>query len=173
MRTRRQAADFFGVTETTIWRWETGKSGPPSWAGLVLKLQDRLREQEETQAKVRRASAAGLDEFVRAAFRVVREQHHLTQDDVATRANVSRSWVAHFERHNEVPSVFLFSAALRALGLNTGDILAGVPVIGNVLSELEAEDARTLLALLLDSGLIGISAQRPKGWQMALLRDDI
>ena len=166
LRTRRQTADFFGVSEQTIYRWETGGTAVPAYAPMLLESRVAGRFMESTISSIRRASAEGIPGLIRAAYRGMRLRQNLTQQDVERRAHISRSWVVHFEAHDLAPSSQFFASALEALRLDTAELLAGVPVLGDSLAKLDDGSCRQLLAILLASGFVNAPAnfveQRPK-----------
>jgi len=160
-RSRRRAADFFGVAENTIYRWESGRSSPPQYALTLLRLQSEMQELQTLVKEKDQAYGRALDQLIRQAFRMIREELGISQEELAVRANVSRSWVAHFEHQRLIPTPEAFSLALKALELNPSLLLKKIPRFGRVLSELDPEAARILLLVLIASGLIQPSAPMP------------
>ncbi len=153
-RTRRKAAEFLGVTENTVYRWESGRTEIPDYAPRLLSLQATLRALENSISATRAASAAGIDQLIRAAFREARRRRGLSQAAIANRAHVSRSWVTHFETHGDVPTDDSLGSALTALELDADSTLSAVPHIGKVLGRIDGHASRELLALLISANLI-------------------
>jgi transcriptional regulator with XRE-family HTH domain len=142
------------VTENTVYRWESGRTEIPEYAPKLLTLQANLRALEASMAATRAASAEGIDQLIRSAFRETRRSRGLTQAALALRAHVSRSWVTHFETHGDVPTDDSLASALAALNIDADSTLSGVPHIGKVLAQIDGQASRVLLALLVASNLI-------------------
>lgn len=163
LRTRRQAAAFFGVAEHTIYRWEAGRSTIPDHATRMLKLRADLRKSESALARLRRSSSKGIEALIRSAVRSMREEQGLTQDRLARRAHVSRSWLAHFEQHRMVPTTEPFAAVLTALNFDASEILSDIPGMGKTLRALSSDSYRLLLALLVASHYVNLPSAGSTG----------
>lgn len=149
LRTQRETAGFFGVTENTVYRWESGKVAVPKHIVRLLETQVQLQQLLAEAAATKRAARHGASQLVRQAMRAARIQAGRTQESLAKAANTSRSGIAHLERGRGEPSGQVLGAVLRALNPDTQGELERVPDIGPSLYELDLDGLRALVVLLL------------------------
>jgi transcriptional regulator with XRE-family HTH domain len=148
LQTRRQAADFFGVKENTVYRWETGRTKVPDYVSRTLQLLKQFETNRQLSNRLMVFADAGADGLIRLAFRNFRLGKGWSASDLAAAANVSRSWIVHFEMHSSHPSTELLSAALKALA-TAGEGVRGIHAVEELIEPLDETSAKILLALVL------------------------
>lgn len=113
---QKDLTSLFGVTNSTISGWETGKDTMPlkqliKYANEYNFSLDYLFGLTETNQDY---LPLEIDlKLIGKNLRIIRKQHNKTQQDIASIINTSSSGYAHYENaRNLIPTTFLFNLSL-------------------------------------------------------------